>query len=136
VNASPPSRARRWARGLWVYAAPLVLPWVILGAVVVAPPSVFPRRAIPREAYRADRCTWYCHNHECRHRPVLPAALAGDRGLYGATIRGLFRAGSALSGDRARGYGAANLLLFCVAWPGLMYGLWVRAWRPRRKGVT
>ena len=30
----------------------------------------------------------------------------------------------------------AALLLFCVAWPGLMYGLWVRAWRPRRRGAA
>ena len=62
---------------------------------------------------------------------VLPAGISGDRGLYGMTIRGLFRAGTGLSRDRARGYGAANLLLFCVAWPALMYALWVTAWRQR-----
>ena len=30
----------------------------------------------------------------------------------------------------------SRFLLFCVAWPGLMYGLWVRAWRPRRRGAA
>ena len=39
--------------------------------------------------------------------------------------------GRGLSADRRMGYGAANLLLFCVVWPGAMYALWVVAWRQR-----
>lgn len=120
------------ARWLGVWVAPLVLPWALMFAVVLAPPSApLPRRALPAEAYRADRCTWHCHNHGCRHRPVLPAALSGDRGLFGMTIRGLFGLGRGMSRDRARGYGAANLLVFCALWPAGMYALWVTAWRQR-----
>jgi hypothetical protein len=115
---------------LWIYVFPLVAPWAILYGVNATAPGVpFARTNLPREAWRADRCTWACHNRGCRHRPKLPAALTGDRGLFGATIRGLYAVGGGLSGDRFVGYGAANILLLCVGWPGLMYGLWVVAWR-------
>ncbi len=127
-----PSLARRVGAFFGVYVALWVLPWVVLFAVVLtAPGALFPRMSLPQEAYRADRCTWHCHNHGCRHRAVLPAALSGDRGLFGMTIRALFSAGRGLARDRGRGYGAANLLLFCLAWPALMYALWVIAWRQR-----
>jgi hypothetical protein len=123
---------RRRLRAVWVYVLPLVAPWALLAAVNAASPEVpLLRSHIPREAHRADRCTWACHNRGCPHRPVLPAVLAGDRGLYGVTIRGLFGVGRGLSADRRMGYGAANLLLFCVVWPGAMYALWVVAWRQR-----
>jgi hypothetical protein len=116
----------------WVYVAPLVLPWALLFAVDAWPPSVpLARRQIPREARLAQRCTWACHNRGCTHAPRLPAALTSDRYLFGATIDGLYTLGRALSSDRARGYGAANILVFCVAWPGLMYALWVAVWRQR-----
>jgi hypothetical protein len=55
--------------------------------------------------------------------------LTGDAYLFGGTIRGLYALGRAFSPDRARGYGAANLVVFCLLWPGLMYGLWVVFWR-------
>ncbi len=120
----------RLLRALWIYLFPLVAPWALLVAVNATAPDVPPMRTqVPREAYRADRCTWACHNRGCRHRHALPAALAGDRGLYGATIRGLFVMGRGLSTDRRTGYGAANLLALCVLWPGVMYLLWVVAWR-------
>ncbi len=121
---------RRLLLALWIYVFPLVAPWGILLAVNAGGPGVpLARASVPREPYRADRCTWACHNRGCRHRPVLPAALSGDRGLFGLTIHGLYAVGSGLSRDRFVGYGAANLLLLCLAWPGLMYALWVVAWR-------
>jgi hypothetical protein len=118
---------------LWIYVAPLCAPWLILYGVNATSPSVeLVRGALPREGRREDRCTWACHNHGCSHRPRLPAVLTGDAYLFGGTIRGLFALGRAFSPDRARGYGAANLLVFCLLWPGLMYGLWVVFWRQRR----
>ena len=121
---------RRLLRALWIYVAPLALPWVILYGVNAMPPAVpLARTGIPHERFERDRCTWDCHNRGCRHRPRLPAVISGDRGLFGLTIRGLFALGGAFTRDRRAGYGAANLAVFCVAWPALMYGLWVLAWR-------
>lgn len=120
---------RRW---LWIWVAPLVIPLALFVGVLAVPPSApFPRTAIPQDVYRPTRCTWSCHNRGCHHRAALPASLTGDDGLYGKTIRGLFRLGARLHPDRMRGYGAANFLVFCLAWPGLMYALWVIAWKQR-----
>ncbi len=124
-------------RWLWTWVAPLVLPWVLLVAVVAWPPAApIGRRAIPQEARRADRCTWACHNHRCSHRPALPAVITGDRYLFGATIRGLYSLGALFSRDRFRGYGIANIVVFCLAWPALMYALWVSVWRQRWRIVA
>jgi hypothetical protein len=54
--------------------------------------------------------------------------ITSDRVLFGATIRSMYALGSWLSKDRSRGYALANILVFCVAWPAVMYALWVRAW--------
>lgn len=119
---------------LWIYVFPLVAPWALLFAVNASSPSVpLVRASIPREPYRADHCTWECHNRGCRHRPALPEVLSGDRGAYGMTIRGLYSVGGTFTRDRRRGYGAANLALLCVGWPLLMYALWVLAWRQREE---
>ena len=114
----------------WTALAPLVFPLVIVtGALANDWPGV--RHAIPREPYVETHCTWSCHNQGCRHRARLPGVLTSDRGLFGTTITALFRVGSVLSHDRGKGYGAANLLLLCFAWPGLMYVLAVKALRQR-----
>lgn len=76
-------------------------------------------------------CTWYCHNHGCPHRAVLPEWLTSDRGAFGLTIRGLSVLGSGLARDRGTGYGIANLLVFCFAWPVGTYGLWLVVVRQR-----
>lgn len=124
--------ARRALLALWIYLLPLVAPWAILLAVNASDPATpLLRSSLPQQPHRPDACTWDCHNHGCRHRPRLPPLLTSDQGLFGATIRGLYRAGGALSSDRSRGYGAANLLLLCAAWPALMYALWVIVWRQR-----
>ncbi|MFO0558139.1 MAG: hypothetical protein U0269_08975 [Polyangiales bacterium] len=123
------SRLLRWA---WTWVAPLVLPWALLFAAVAWPPGApIPRRSIPTEARHADRCTWACHNRGCSHRPALPAVITDDRYVFGATIRALYALGTLFSRDRFRGYGIANILVFCLAWPALMYALWVSAWRQR-----
>lgn len=120
---------RRW---LLILLAPLILPLALFALVLAVPPSApFPRGAIPQHAHERSRCNWACHNRGCHHQPALPAVLTGDAGLYGKTIRGLFRLGARLHPDRMRGYGAANLLVFCVLWPGLMYALWIIAWKQR-----
>ena len=77
----------------------------------------------PAAVYRADRCTRHCHDHGCPHEPLLPERLTSDRGLYGWTIRALYRAGEHTELARSTGYGLVNLLLFCALWPGLMLAL-------------
>lgn len=91
-------------------------PWAILVAVNSASPE-------PERAFHRDRCTRACHDHGCRHAPVLPPALTSDQGLFGAAVRALHVAGGATGLGRARGYGAANIAIFCVLWPLLMLAL-------------
>jgi hypothetical protein len=116
--------------------APLVATALLFVAVLRSgsPPAPLARTAIPQEPYAADRCSWWCHNHGCRHRPVLPAALTGDAGLFGWTVRALHAVGRAVAPrSPALGYGAANLAVFCVLWPGTMYALWIVALRQRSR---
>lgn len=106
------------------YGLPLIAPWLLLLAVNrTGTPAPLARSVIPQEPFVREHCTWACHNHGCHHRPRLPLVLAGDAGLYGATIRALQGAGRAASHDAHLGYGAVNLLAFCVLWPGAMYVL-------------
>lgn len=125
---------RRTLLALWIYVVPLLAPWALLLAVNATDSSIpLARSSLPRERRLPNHCTWACHNHGCTHRPVLPEVLTGDRYLFGGTIRALYGVGSTLSRDRLRGYGAANILLLCVGWPALMYGLWVLVWRQREQ---
>lgn len=43
------------------------------------------------------------------------------------TIEALRDVGAVLSRDRSVGYGLANLLIYCVAWPIGTYALWLLA---------
>lgn len=112
---------RRWL----VRLSPLVVLSVIFVAVMHVRPVAPFRGSLPSEPYRPDRCTWHCHNHACSHRAILPGWLTADDGAYGFTIRALGSFGAHLSRDRAVGYGLANLLLYCVAWPVSTYALWL-----------
>jgi len=100
------------AARLWFLLA-VGSPWLVLF-------STNALMASPALEYQVDRCTRYCHDRGCRHEPSLPDAIAGDAGLYGNTIRALLTAGSQSGLGKRDGYGAVNLLLFCVAWPGFM----------------
>ena len=115
--------------------APLFIVPVLFVAVLRLESAAAPwRSAVPREPFRADRCTWYCHNHGCRHAPALPSLLTGDDGLFGKTVGALHAAGDALAPARPGiGYGAANLIVFCAVWPGGMYALYLIALRQRRR---
>lgn len=125
-----PLQGRRLLLALWIYAAPLLAPWATLyGSNATDPTIPLVRTSIPQEPRREDRCTWACHNRGCSHPSRLPAVLTGDRYLFGQTIRGLYALGRVFSSDRFLGYGAANLVVFCLLWPGLMYALWVIFWR-------
>ncbi len=112
----------------------LALPWVIVALVNLAHPT-------PIASFDPQSCTRHCHNKGCRHTPRLPAALTSDEGLYGKTIRGLFATGQRTGLGRRTGYGAANLALFVLLWPGLMWslamvGLWQRrTLKARRKAA-
>lgn len=119
----------RSASFLFWAAAPLFAVVLIFTAVLrLGEPAPFPRTEIPREPYRPEVCTWSCHNHGCRHVPRLPSWLSADRGLFGITIRALYGLGGVLvPGHSRKGYGLANLLLFCAVWPGLMWGLYLVA---------
>lgn len=113
--------------------APLAIVAALFLLVLRLPEPAPIRRAIPREPRRAE-CTWYCHNHGCPHRAVLPGSLTGDAGLFGRAIGWLHDLGGVIApGRRAVGYGAANLIVFCAAWPGAMYGLYLVAVRQRRR---
>lgn len=102
-----------------------------------AAPAPLWRSELPREARAATHCTWHCHTHGCDHRLVLPALLTRDDQLFGWTIRALYATGRVLVPcDAALGYGAANLLVFCIAWPGAMLALWVAALRTRAKRLA
>ncbi|MGH7297185.1 MAG: hypothetical protein ACRELB_19760 [Polyangiaceae bacterium] len=116
-------------------AAPGALTVLLFVAVLRSGPVPAPlfRATLPQEAREADRCTWWCHNHGCPHRPVLGSFLAGDGGLFGWTVDALHTAGDAVSpGARGVGYGAVNLAVFCALWPAGTYALWVIALRQRR----
>jgi hypothetical protein len=115
--------------------APLLLvPLLFVAVLRSGEPAPLWRRSLPREGYRPDRCTWDCHNHGCRHRPVLGRFLAGDDGLFGATVHALHGMGRVMAPGRGNvGYGAANLLVFCLVWPGGMLALWLVALRQRRQ---
>lgn len=84
-------------------------------------------RSIPHERFEPTVCTWHCHNHGCRHRPRLPSFLTGDRGAFGLTIATLGALGHRLSAHPGRGYGLANLAVFCVGWPLVTLALWRKA---------
>lgn len=99
--------------------APLVLVPATFVGVLRMQSLPLVRAAIPREPFEPARCTWFCHNDGCRHAPRLPAALTSDRGLFGRAIVALKQMGA-----HTGGYRAANLLVFCLAWPVLTYGLW------------
>lgn len=133
-----------WRAKLASLLLPLLLPaGVFFGVLATAPLGAHSahadhpdhkttrRLAIPDEPYDAHECNWCCHNHGCRHAPLLPPILTADRGLFGQTIRGLFLVGRLVSRDRATGYGVVNLALFCAIWPGAMYVLAVTAIRQR-----
>lgn len=124
----------------WSFAAAALAPLVLTPLLFVAvlrgpsPPAPLARRALPQEAYAPERCTWYCHNRGCPHRPALGAFLAGDAGLFGWTIRALRAAGDGVSpGAPGVGYGAVNVAVFCALWPAGMYALWIVALRQRRR---
>ena len=97
-----------------------ILPWVVVIAVNTP-------MGTPPPTFDPDQCTRHCHDHGCSHPPILPAEIAGDAGLYGETIRALKKSGRATGLGARRGYGAMNLIVFCVVWPGLMLGLLVIA---------
>lgn len=120
------------------FVAALLLPPALVAAAFVTLLLVdgapLPRRGLGHEAFDAARCTWACHNHGCRHAAVLPGFFVDDDGLFGAAVHTLYGLGARLlPGQRFAGYGAANLLVFCVVWPAGMYGLWIVAVLQRRR---
>lgn len=111
----------------WALAPLLLVPALFFGALWLDGAPV-PRASIPFQKFERERCTWACHNGGCLHRSVLPNVLVADDGVFGAAIDALYAFGSVLvDGDRGRGYGAANLVVFCAVWPGTMYALWLIA---------
>ncbi len=115
---------------VWLWSiAPVCLVPLLFVIVLALGRSPLVRTEIPDEPRVAQRCSWYCHNHNCPHHAVLPAVFSGDRGLYGKTISALHAAGQGTN----EGYALANLALFCVAWPGAMWALWIIAVRQRAR---
>lgn len=108
--------SRRLINVALVLSIAAVLPWTIVAGVNET-------MGKPSAAFDLTECTRACHDHGCSHNPVLPDALTSDEGLFGETIRALKRSGRATGLGARKGYGLANLLLFCVVWPALMLGL-------------
>ena len=97
-------------------------------------PAPLIRGSIPREAHDSKHCNWDCHNRGCTHVPRLPTFLTGDSGMFGWTVRALFVAGDrAMPSHPLAGYGAVNLAVFCVLWPGVMFALYVIAVQQRSR---
>ena len=61
--------------------------------------------------------SWSCHDQGCPHTPLLPLWLAGNEGLFGQAVAGLWWMGSFLHKGRMAGYMLANLLVFVVLFP-------------------
>lgn len=127
LPASPRPASRRLLFAFWG-ALPLGLVAAIFIAVLrVGTPVPFPRANIPAERFLPERCTWACHNHGCDHSPRLPAWLSSDEGLFGLTVNGLHRLGRwAMPHSPRQGYGLVNLIIFCLLWPALMWGLYLK----------
>jgi hypothetical protein len=112
----------------------LLVPAIFLAVLRSGDPAPLARSSLPRERATPSRCNWSCHNHGCPHKPVLPVALSGDSGLFGATVRALHAAGDRIAPDAPGiGYGIVNLIVFCLAWPAAMWALWIVFWRQRRQ---
>lgn len=79
----------------------------------------------PVAAMDPTSCTRYCHDKGCPHEPLLPDFIAGNAGYFGDVISWLYSfgdiIGSVVGLSRAQGYGAANLLVFCIAVPALHF---------------
>lgn len=116
-----------------VALAPLWLTAIVFLVVLRSgTPAPLFRTARPHEPHERDRCTWYCHNHGCDHGTRLPRTLSDD--LFYATVGWLHRFGDRLApASSFVGYQAANLIVFCAAWPGGMYVLYLVALRQRRR---
>ncbi len=110
---------------LLLFGAALAAPPVLAGGAFVAVLAAAGSDPTARSdaAYDPTRCTWYCHDHDCRHDARLPEVLAGNDGAFGLTIAGLAAAGRATG----IGYTGMNLLVFCVAWPLITYLLYAVA---------
>lgn len=133
--AAPPRALRAWLRALFWALLPIgIIVAIFTGVLRWGEPLPFPRRSIPVESFDRERCTWSCHNHGCRHAPRLPSWLSGDEGLFGQTVHGLHVLGRwAMPHSPRQGYGLVNLVIFCVLWPSLMWGLYLVAIGQRRR---
>ncbi|MFT5685605.1 MAG: hypothetical protein ACI8RZ_006559 [Myxococcota bacterium] len=105
---------RSTARTLFLLAA--TLPWVVMLSTNLA-------LGTPTGTWLAEVCTRACHNGGCHHTPVLPASIAGDTGLFGMAIGGLYGIGGLTGLSSSEGYGAANLAIFCALWPAAMLAM-------------
>jgi hypothetical protein len=83
--------------------AALLFPVVIVVAVNELSPQ-------PVTALSAEKCTRYCHNFACKHKPEKSAFNF----LYDSTIYQLGKNPFGL------GYKQINILVFVILWPGFM----------------
>jgi hypothetical protein len=122
------TRARLRLRFGLAALAPILGTLAVFVAVVRGGGAPLRRMSPPEEAFSADHCNWYCHNHGCRHRNRLPAFLSVR--LYDFGARELWRMG----GRSTAGYRAANVYVFVLGWPAAMYALYLVAlWQRMRR---
>jgi hypothetical protein len=85
---------------------------------------IFAAGAQSSRSFLENRCSRFCHDKGCLHDPILPRVLSGDDGLFGNAIHFLFETGKIFENHMGfpvgTGYGAANLLIFCL-FPPLLH---------------
>lgn len=117
-------------RTLCLAVAPLVLLPAIMLAVNLAmnPPGELLRHSKPTPPQGAY-CSWYCHNHGCHHPSGLTKIFGN---VTGRAVSAYLSAGYRFARTHGVGHGdyfpiyvAANLLVYVLVWPMLMYGLYV-----------
>jgi hypothetical protein len=115
---------------------PFALPFLIMvlvnelyrGRIHSKPYSRFGITAMNSNSVLPNRCTWNCHDittyclqhHVSLLRPVLPVTNR----IYFGTIYLLFLTGN---------YGMANIILYVILWPLLLYVLFLKILKYRAK---
>ncbi|RYY77926.1 MAG: hypothetical protein EOO69_12790 [Moraxellaceae bacterium] len=114
--------------------APLLLPFLIMIAVnewcrahkQEKGYSRFGITAMNSNEVRTDRCTWNCHDNTSycleHHVRLLKPVLPITNRIYFGNIKLLMMTGA---------YGLANILLYVILWPFLLYRLYMRILRYR-----
>jgi hypothetical protein len=108
---------------------PLLAPFLMIitinewcrGSIREKPHSLLGITAMNSNAVRPDRCTWNCHDNTAyclkHHVSILKPVLPWTNAIYFGNIKLLMMTGA---------YGLANILLYVILWPSLLYRLYLK----------